>query len=105
MMCISNGVGGGLQSNAMWTGVPLTELLSTAGLQEGAVEVLVTAVDGYSDSVSIDKAMDPTTLVAYEMNGEALPERHGYPARILVPGLFGEKSSSGSRVSRWSSAT
>ncbi len=92
MMCISNGVGGGLQSNAMWTGVPLTELLSTAGLQEGAVEVLVTAVDGYSDSVSIDKAVDPTTLVAYEMNGEALPERHGYPARILVPGLFGEKS-------------
>ncbi len=92
LSCISNPVGGGLQSNAMWTGVPLADLLAEAGPGEGVVEVLVTAVDGYSDSFSIDKAMEATTLVAYEMNGEPLPQRHGYPARILVPGLFGEKN-------------
>lgn len=92
LSCISNPIGGGLQSNAMWTGVPLTQLLSDAGPGEGVVEVLVTSVDGYSDSFSIDKAMESTTLVVYEMNGESLPQRHGFPARILVPGLFGEKN-------------
>ncbi|MBA3281848.1 MAG: molybdopterin-dependent oxidoreductase [Acidimicrobiia bacterium] len=92
LSCISNPVGGGLQSNAMWTGVPFRDLLDEAGPADSAVEVLVTAVDGYSDTFSLAKAMEPTTLVAYEMNGEPLPERHGYPARILVPGLFGEKN-------------
>jgi DMSO/TMAO reductase YedYZ molybdopterin-dependent catalytic subunit len=92
LSCISNPVGGGLQSNAMWTGVPLADLLAEAGPEKGVVEVLVTSVDGYSDSFSIDKAMERSTLVAYEMNDEPLPQRHGYPARILVPGLFGEKS-------------
>ncbi len=92
LSCISNPVGGGLQSNAMWTGVPLAALLADAGPGDGVVEVLLTAVDGYSDTFSIDKAMEPTTLVAYQMNGEPLPQRHGYPARILVPGLFGEKN-------------
>ncbi len=85
-------VGGGLQSNAMWTGVPLAELLAEAGPGDGVVEVLITSVDNYTDTFSIEKAMEPTTLVAYEMNGEPLPQRHGFPARILVPGLFGEKN-------------
>ena len=92
LSCISNPVGGGLQSNAMWTGVPLADLIGEAGPNDGVVEVLVTAVDGYSDTFPLAKAMEPTTLVAYEMNGEPLPQRHGYPARILVPGLFGEKN-------------
>ncbi len=92
LSCISNPVGGGLQSNAMWTGIPLADLLAEAGPGDGVIEVLVTSVDGYSDTFSIDKAMERSTLVAYEMNGEPLPQRHGYPARILVPGLFGEKS-------------
>jgi len=92
LSCISNPVGGGLQSNAMWTGVPLAQLLAEAGPGDGVVEVLVTSVDNYTDTFSIDKAMEPTTLVAYEMNGEPLPQRHGFPARILVPGLFGEKN-------------
>lgn len=92
LMCISNGVGDGLESNAMWTGVPLADLLGPAGVSGAAVEVLLTAVDGYSDTFSIEKALDPTTLLAFRMNGEELPQRHGYPARLVVPGLFGEKN-------------
>lgn len=92
LSCISNGVGGRLMSNAMWRGVPLRDLLEEAGPQDGVVEVVFHGVDGYTDTFAIDKAMDPTTLVAYEMNGEPLPDRHGYPARIIVPGLYGEKS-------------
>jgi DMSO/TMAO reductase YedYZ molybdopterin-dependent catalytic subunit len=56
----------------------------------GVVDILLHAADGYTDTLPIDKAMDPTTLVVYEMNGEPLPERHGYPARVIVPGLFGK---------------
>ncbi|MGH8932148.1 MAG: molybdopterin-dependent oxidoreductase [Egibacteraceae bacterium] len=92
LTCISNGIGGGLESNAMWTGVRLPDLLRDAGPADGVVEVLLTGVDGYTDTFSIEKAMQPTTLVAYEMNGEPLPPRHGFPARVIVPGLFGEKN-------------
>jgi DMSO/TMAO reductase YedYZ molybdopterin-dependent catalytic subunit len=92
LCCISNGVGDGLMSNARWTGVPLHALLETAGPRSGIVEVVCLAVDGYSDTFSFEKAMEPTTLVAYEMNGVALPEQHGYPVRLIVPGLFGEKN-------------
>ena len=81
LSCISNPVGGRLMSNAMWRGVPLRE-----------VEVVLRGADGYTDTFAFEKAMDPTTLVAYEMNGEPLPDRHGFPARIIVPGLYGEKN-------------
>jgi DMSO/TMAO reductase YedYZ molybdopterin-dependent catalytic subunit len=54
--------------------------------------VLLHGVDNYTDTFPLEKAMNPTTLVVYEMNGEPLPARHGAPARILVPGLFGEKN-------------
>ena len=92
LSCISNPVGGELMSNAMWRGVPLRDLILASSPQSGVVEIVVHAVDGYTDTFSFEKALDPTTLVAYEMNGEPLPDRHGYPARILVPGLFGEKN-------------
>lgn len=92
LMCISNPVGRGLESNALWTGVPLRDLIARAGPADGIVEVVLSAVDGYADTFSIAKALEPTTLVAYEMNGEPLPQRHGFPARIIVPGLFGEKN-------------
>ena len=92
LSCISNPVGGELMSNAMWKGVPLRDLIQASSPQDGVVEIIFHAVDGYTDTFSFEKAMDPTTLVAYEMNGEPLPDRHGYPARILVPGLFGEKN-------------
>ncbi len=92
LMCISNAVGAGLSSNAVWTGVRMADLLNEAGVQEGAVEVKLFGADGYADTFSIEKALDPTTLVVYEINGEPLPERHGYPVRVVVPGLYGEKN-------------
>ena len=92
LSCISNPVGGELMSNAMWKGVPLRDLIEASSPRDGVVEVVFHAVDGYTDTFSFENALDSTTLVAYEMNGEPLPHRHGYPARILVPGLFGEKN-------------
>jgi DMSO/TMAO reductase YedYZ molybdopterin-dependent catalytic subunit len=92
LMCISNWVGGGLMSNAVWRGVPLRNLIEAAGPMQGIVKVFFRAVDGYTDTISYDKAMEPTTMVAYEMNGEALPRHHGYPVRVIVPGMFGEKN-------------
>ena len=91
-MCISNQVGGGLMSNALWKGVPLHSLIESAGPKSGINEVIFRAADGYDDTIPLAKAMDPTTLVAYEMNGAPLPFNHGYPVRLIVPGLYGEKS-------------
>jgi DMSO/TMAO reductase YedYZ molybdopterin-dependent catalytic subunit len=88
--CISNGVGGGLMSNALWRGVPLATLLSKARPRADARFVLMHAADGYLHQLSLGRAMKPSTMVAYEMNGQPLPHRHGYPARILVPGTYGE---------------
>ncbi len=92
LSCISNGVGDGLESNAMWTGIPLAELIMAAGPSDDTVEVLLTAVDGYTDTFSIDKALDPTTVLAFGMNGVDVPRRHGFPARLVVPGMYGEKN-------------
>jgi DMSO/TMAO reductase YedYZ molybdopterin-dependent catalytic subunit len=90
--CISNDIGDGLMSNALWKGVPMRHLLDAAHPRQGAVEVLLHAADGYTDTLALDKAMDPTTLVVYEMNGDLLPERQGYPARVIAPGLFGKNN-------------
>lgn len=88
--CISNRVGSGLISNAEWTGVPLASLLEDAGPRPGVRRVSMHAADGYVHTVSMEQAMAPTTLVAFEMNGAPLPPRHGFPARVLVPGTYGE---------------
>jgi len=92
LMCISNPIAWGLVSNAVWTGVPMRALLEESGTRDGAVEVVLHGADGYTDTVSFEKAMEPTTLIAYRMNGEPLPQRHGFPARVIVPGLYGEKN-------------
>ena len=63
-----------------------------AGPLPGAAKVRLHGVDNYTDTIPLAKAMDPTTLVAFEMNGERLPDRHGFPARVVVPGYFGEKN-------------
>jgi len=91
LMCISNGLDAGLISNAVWKGVPLHDLLDPAVPRSNAARVRLWGVDNYSDTIPLEKAMDTTTLVAYEMNGAPLPHRHGYPARVIVPGYFGEK--------------
>jgi DMSO/TMAO reductase YedYZ molybdopterin-dependent catalytic subunit len=92
LMCISNQIGSGLFSNAVWHGVPLRDLLNASQPSDAAVEVKLYAADGYTDTFTFEKAMDPTTMVVYQMNGEALPQRHGYPVRVIVPGMFGEKN-------------
>jgi DMSO/TMAO reductase YedYZ molybdopterin-dependent catalytic subunit len=92
LMCISNGLDAGLMSNAVWKGLLLRDLLDQAGVLSGAARVRLQGVDNYTDTIPLEKAMDPTTLLAYEMNGESLPDRHGYPLRVVVPGYFGEKN-------------
>ena len=92
LLCISYGVGSGLCSNAIWKGVPLPTLLAQAKPKPEVTTVLFRAADGYYETFKFEKAMEPTTLVAYEMNGEPLPQRHGYPLRMIVPGLYGEKN-------------
>ncbi|MCS7206805.1 MAG: molybdopterin-dependent oxidoreductase [Dehalococcoidia bacterium] len=92
LQCISNPVGGDLIGTALWRGVPLRILLERAGVQEGVRKVAFFAADGYSDSVPLEVALQEHVLVAYAMNGEPLPHKHGYPARLLVPGRYGLKS-------------
>lgn len=92
LMCISNRISAGLFSNAVWTGVPLATLLEEAGVDDSAVEVVLRGADGYTDTFSIEKAMEPTTLVAWQMNGDNLPRIHGFPVRAIVPGMYGEKN-------------
>jgi DMSO/TMAO reductase YedYZ molybdopterin-dependent catalytic subunit len=91
LMCISNGLDGGLMSNARWKGVAMRDLITQASPLSSATKVRLHGVDNYTDTFPLEKAMDPTTLVAYEMNGRRLPDRHGFPARVIVPGYFGEK--------------
>jgi len=90
--CISNPVGGELISTAVWTGVRLRDLLERASPKANSYDVVLTSVDGYSDSFPIAKAMEPDTLVAYFMNGKTVPQEHGYPARVLVPNIYGMKN-------------
>jgi DMSO/TMAO reductase YedYZ molybdopterin-dependent catalytic subunit len=91
LMCISNGLDAGLMSNAVWTGIALRDLLEPAGPLASAARVRLSGVDNYTDTIPIEKALDPTTILAWRMNGQDLPDRHGYPLRAIVPGYFGEK--------------
>jgi DMSO/TMAO reductase YedYZ molybdopterin-dependent catalytic subunit len=92
LMCISNDVGGPYMSNAYWEGIPLHDLLERAGgVKPGATKVVFHSADDYSDSIHLSKALEPTTMMALRMNGETLPQGHGFPARMLVPGIYGMK--------------
>lgn len=91
LMCISNDVGGQYMSNALWEGIPLVDLLQRAGVKEGATKIVFHAADDYTDSIHLTKALEPTTLLAVRMNGVTLPQEHGFPARMLVPGIYGMK--------------
>jgi DMSO/TMAO reductase YedYZ molybdopterin-dependent catalytic subunit len=90
--CISNKVGGHLMSTALWTGIPLADILQMAGVRSGARTVVFRAAGGYSESHALDKAMDPTTLIAIGMNRHELPRVHGFPARLLTVGTYGMKN-------------
>ena len=89
--CVSNEVGGDLVGNALWKGVRLRELLDRAGVQSGASQVVGHAFDGWTagfPTAWIDEP-DREALVAVAMNGDPLPAEHGFPARLIVPGLYG----------------
>lgn len=90
--CISNEVGGDLMSNAYFRGTRLADLLNEAGLQPGSTELIFRASDGYSDRLHLSQALDPLALIVYEINGAPLPQAHGFPARLLIPGLYGMKN-------------
>ncbi len=92
LSCISNEVGGDLVSTAVWRGVRLKGVLERAGMAPGVVDIVLRSAEGYSDSIPLPKALEDTTLVVFGMNGRALPVSHGFPARIIVPGIYGMKN-------------
>jgi DMSO/TMAO reductase YedYZ molybdopterin-dependent catalytic subunit len=89
--CIGNPVGGNQIGNAVWKGFYLEQLLQEVGVHEDVVRAQFAAADAYWTSVDLEWITQPGVLMAYEMNGEPLPVRHGYPLRILMPGLYGQK--------------
>jgi DMSO/TMAO reductase YedYZ molybdopterin-dependent catalytic subunit len=90
LTCVSNEVGGKLVGAARWTGIPLKELLEEAGVGDRADQILSTDVEGFTISTPLEAAMDGrNAMIALGMNGEVLPRTHGFPARLVVPGLYG----------------
>ncbi len=87
--CAENPVGGGLVSNAEWAGVTLDSLLERAQPTPEARAVRLVSADGYRRSIPLEKARHADTLIAHGMNGERLPEKHGFPLRAVVPGWYG----------------
>jgi DMSO/TMAO reductase YedYZ molybdopterin-dependent catalytic subunit len=89
--CVSNEVGGDLVGNAKWTGVALRDVLAMAGVQPSADQLVGRSVDGFTAGMPVawvmDQSRDP--MIAVAMNGEPLPRAHGFPARLIVPGLYG----------------
>ena len=90
LQCVSNEVGGNLVDNAVWQGVPLAVLLDRAGVRDEATQIVGRSVDRWTAGFPTDVAGDGrVALVAYGMNGEPLPTRHGFPARLVVADLYG----------------
>ncbi len=90
LTCVSNYVGGDLIGNAKWLGYPIRELLKRAGPANGADMVLSTSVDGFTASSPLSVLSDDrNAILAIGMNDEPLPFEHGYPVRMVVPGLYG----------------
>jgi DMSO/TMAO reductase YedYZ molybdopterin-dependent catalytic subunit len=90
LCCVSNEVGGDLISNAFWSGVKISELLAEAGVHDDADAVLQTSDDGWTCGTPLTALTDErNAMLALAMNGEKLPFEHGFPVRMVVPGLFG----------------
>lgn len=90
LACVSNTVGGDLIGNARWLGLPVRELLARAGVHKDADMVLSTSIDGFTASTPLEALIDDRdSLLAIGMNGQPLPIEHGFPVRLVVPGLYG----------------
>ncbi len=89
--CIGNAVGGNQIGNAVWGGILLADLLAEVGVMETAVRARFAAADNYETSVTLEWLNQPGTMLATHMNGEPLPPKHGYPLRLFMPGLYGQK--------------
>ncbi len=90
LTCVSNDIGGPYVGGARWLGVKLTDVLDLAGVGTSSNQILCTDVDGMTISVPLDVATDGRdAMLAFGMNGEALPVQHGFPVRMVVPGLYG----------------
>ncbi len=93
LMCIDTLPGGSSLGTAMWRGISLKTLLKDLGAdEETARDVIFRAADGYHDSIPFSRAMEDDVMLAYLMNGEKLPKDHGFPVRLIVPGLYGIKN-------------
>ena len=90
--CISNPVGGDLVSTTLFQGVALKDVLDKAGLMANVVEIKFTGVDGYTESLPIQAAMHPETLLCYAMGNKPLTKDHGAPLRLYTPNRFGIKN-------------
>lgn len=90
LMCVSNPVGGDLTGNAIWLGTPIRDLLTRAGVHADADMVLSRSHDGWTASTPLEALTDDrNAILAVGMNGAALPVEHGFPVRMVVPGLYG----------------
>ena len=92
LKCIGDLIGTEQMSNAMWTGVPLADVLRETGVMKEAKVVVFRCADGYHTAVPLDRALREETLLVYKMNGEVLPQDHGFPVRLLNPGHYGTKN-------------
>ncbi|GMR02115.1 MAG: molybdopterin-dependent oxidoreductase [Acidimicrobiia bacterium] len=90
LSCVSNEVGGNLVGSALWTGVFLRDILDMAGVQPGADQIVGRSIDGFTAGFPTEFAFDDRdAMVVIGMNREVLPAKHGFPARLVVPGLYG----------------
>jgi DMSO/TMAO reductase YedYZ molybdopterin-dependent catalytic subunit len=90
LCCVSNEVGGDLIGNAWWSGVRIADLLEEAGVRDGADAVKQTSQDGWTCGTPLEALTDDRdALLAVAMNGRPLPVEHGFPVRVVVPGLYG----------------
>jgi DMSO/TMAO reductase YedYZ molybdopterin-dependent catalytic subunit len=89
LTCVSNEVGGKLMGTARWLGIRVDDLLRDAGMQADADQIVGRSVDGYTCGFPVAALDGRDALVAIGMNGEPLPLQHGFPARLIVPGLYG----------------
>ncbi len=89
LTCVSNQIGDNLVGNARWLGFPLKELLDEAGVKDGVDQIVGRSVDGYTGGFPLEAAYDRDAIVAIGMNGAPLPIDHGFPVRLVTPGIYG----------------